>query len=121
MRSPVFSLAALGLFAIPAISTPVIASAHHPVIVVDGQRGLEISPNNDSNPWWVDYKTDISEAKRELRSDLARATDYEDRVDAREEYRREIADAKYDYRKEMAERGYRVVNFERNRRQFVRR
>ena len=118
MRTLLASLAALGVLA-----TPVIASAGHPVIVVTGKNGgpARISPNNDSNPWWVDYKTDISEAKRELRSDLARATDYEDRVDAREEYRREIADAKYDYRKEMAERGYRVVNFERNRRIFAKR
>ena len=56
-----------------------------------------------------------------MRSDLARATDYEDRVDAREEYRREVADARYNYRKEMAERGYRVVSFEPNRRPFYRR
>ena len=118
MRTILASLAALGVLA-----TPVIASAGHPVIVVKGKNGgpSRVSPNNDSNPWWVDYKTDISEAKRELRSDLARATDYEDRVDAREEYRREIADAKYDYRKEMAERGYRVVSFERNRRVFAKR
>ena len=113
MRILLASLAAL------AAMTPIAASAHHPTIVVDGQRGTRISPNNDSNPWWVDYKTDLSEAKRELRSDLRRATDYEDRVDAKEEYRREVADAKYDYRKEMAERGYRVVSFEPNRREFV--
>ena len=118
MRTFLASLAALGVLA-----TPVIVSAGHPVIVVKGKNGgpSRVSPNNDSNPWWIDYKTDISEAKRELRSDLARATDYEDRVDAREEYRREIADAKYDYRKEMAERGYRVVSFERNRRVFAKR
>ncbi|MEM9310631.1 MAG: hypothetical protein AAGA34_04220 [Pseudomonadota bacterium] len=114
MRTVFASLAAL-----TAIATPVIASAHHPAIIVDGQRGTRVSPNNDSNPWWVDYKTDLSEAKRELRSDLNRATDYEDRIDAKEEYRREIADAKYDYRKEMAERGYRVVNFEPNRREYI--
>ena len=115
-----FVFASLTAFAVVAV--PSVAGAGEPVIIVDGKhRGLSISPNNDSNPWWVDYKTDISEAKRELRSDLARATDLEDRVDAREEYRREVADAKYDYRKEMAERGYRVVSFERNRRSYVRR
>ncbi|MEM1050893.1 MAG: hypothetical protein AAGI28_02245 [Pseudomonadota bacterium] len=108
------------LVAFTALAAPVAASAdHYPTIVVDGQRGTRVSPNNDSNPWWVDYKTDLSEAKRELRSDLKRATDFEDRVDAKEEYRREVADAKYDYRKEMAERGYRVVNFEPNRRQYT--
>ncbi|MEO0420351.1 MAG: hypothetical protein AAF249_15930 [Pseudomonadota bacterium] len=116
MRTVLVSLAAMAVLA-----TPAMAGGKHPVIIVDGKHGTRISPNNDSNPWWVDYKTDISEAKRELRSDLRRATDYEDEVDAKEEYRREIADARYDYRKEMAERGYRVVSFEPNRRIFARR
>lgn len=112
----------VSLTALTILGTPAMAGGKHPRIIVDGQReGLLVSPNNDSNPWWVDYKTDISEAKRELRSDLRRATDYEDRVDAKEEYRREIADARYDFRKEMAERGYRVVSFETNRQRFVRR
>ena len=115
-----FVFASLTAFAVVAV--PSVAGAGGPVIIVDGKhRGLSISPNNDSNPWWVDYKTDISEAKRELRSDMRRATDLEDRVDAKEEYRREIADARYDYRKEMAERGYRVVSFHENRRPFLRR
>ena len=60
---------------------------------------------SDSNSHYLDYKTDISEAKRELRSDLARADDDADREDAWAEYRREIADAKHDFRKEMAEEG----------------
>lgn len=120
MRTVLFSFAAATILALPG-AAPALAGGQHPVIIVDGKHGTRISPNNDSNPWWVDYKTDISEAKRELRSDLRRATDYEDRVDAREEYRREIADAKYDYRKEMAERGYRVVNFQPNRRAYYRR
>ncbi|MDJ0978615.1 MAG: hypothetical protein QNI87_08765 [Erythrobacter sp.] len=109
------------LLAATALAVPVSASAHDPEIIVDGKRGLEISPNNESNPWWIDYQTDLSEAKRELRSDLRRATDYEDRVEAKAEYQREVADAKHDYRKEMAERGYRVVSFRENRREFYRR
>lgn len=60
---------------------------------------------SDYNPYYLDYKTDISEAKRELRKDLARANDAADREDAWAEYRREIADARHDFRKEMAERG----------------
>ncbi|MEL6528467.1 MAG: hypothetical protein AAGK01_07555 [Pseudomonadota bacterium] len=94
--------------------------AAHDRIIVDGYRAPP-SPNNDSNKWWIDYKTDISEAKRELRSDLRRATDQEDRRDAYEEYHQEIRDAKHDYRKEMRERGYRVVSFRENRRLFARR
>lgn len=60
---------------------------------------------DDSNSHWLDYKTDISEAKRELRKDLADAKDEADRVDAYAEYRAELADAEKDFRKEMAERG----------------
>ncbi|MCK0127711.1 hypothetical protein [Erythrobacter sp. F6033] len=97
-----------------ALSAPAAVLAHP--IIVERDRGMPIAPNNDSNKWWLDYKTDISEAKRELRSDLRRATDEEDRRDAHEEYRNEIADAKHDYRKEMRERGYRVANFRENRR-----
>jgi hypothetical protein len=60
---------------------------------------------DDSNSHYLDYKTSISEAKRELRKDLADARDEADRVDAYAEYKAELADAEKDFRKEMAERG----------------
>ena len=79
-----------------------------PAAAHDG-KGKRISAvYDDSNPHYLDYKTDISEAKRELRKDLARADDEADRIDAWAEYRREVADARHDFRKEMAERGVRV-------------
>lgn len=109
----------LASLATAATLITVPASAHDRIIV-DGYR-VPISPNNDTNKWYLDYRTDISEAKRELRSDLRRATDAEDRRDAWDEYHNEIADAKKDYRKEMVERGYRVVSFRENRRRFARR
>jgi hypothetical protein len=59
----------------------------------------------DSNSHYLDYKTSISEAKRELRKDLAAAKDSSDRLEAMAEYEAEIADADKDFRKEMAERG----------------
>lgn len=65
---------------------------------------------SDSNPRYLDYKTDLSEARRELRNDLRNANDPADRVDAWAEYRREVADARHDFRKEMAERGVIVTN-----------
>lgn len=74
--------------------------------MADGDRSKRISlVYDDSNPHYLDYKTDLSEAKRELRKDLARADDEGDRIDAWHEYRREVADARYDFQKEMAERG----------------
>jgi hypothetical protein len=65
-------------------------------------------PQDDANSYWLDYKTDISEAKRELASDLRHSDDENDRERAWDEYRREVADAKSDFRKEMREKGYRV-------------
>ncbi|EAQ27747.1 hypothetical protein NAP1_09142 [Erythrobacter sp. NAP1] len=114
-RILVASLAVAGtLFSAPL-------AAHDREIVVERYRSLPPSPNNFTNKWWVDYQTDISEARRELRSDLRRATDAEDRFDARREYERELEDAKYDYEKEMLERGYRVVSFRENRYRMARR
>ncbi|MCH4894200.1 MULTISPECIES: hypothetical protein [unclassified Sphingomonas] len=63
---------------------------------------------NDSNSHYLDYKTSISEAKRELRKDLEDADSESDRVEAYAEYEREVADADYDFRKEMAERGVKL-------------
>ena len=87
----------LAALAVATIATPAIAR--------DKWRTPVYS---DSNPHYLDYKTDISEAKRELRKDLRRANDRADREDAWAEYRREIADARHDFRKEMAERGVTV-------------
>jgi hypothetical protein len=64
---------------------------------------------DDSNSHYLDYKTDLSEARRELRKDLRRANDEGDRIDAWDEYHREVADAKHDFAKEMAERGVNVT------------
>lgn len=58
--------------------------------------------------YWYDHLSDIREAEHGLEKDLHRATDEEDRRDAVEEYRTEIADANKDYKKKMRERGYRV-------------
>jgi hypothetical protein len=64
------------------------------------------APQDDRNSYWLDYKTDISEAKRELQSDLRRAKRPSDEREAWAEYRREIADAEHDYRKQMRDKGY---------------
>ncbi len=68
-------------------------------------RDRSVPVYSDYNPYYLDYKTDISEAKRELRKDLTRAKDAASREDAWAEYHREVADARHDFRKEMAERG----------------
>lgn len=59
------------------------------------------------NRYWFNYRADVHEAKKELSSDLVRASDTEDLRDAWDEYRVELVDGRGDYIKEMAERGYR--------------
>lgn len=91
MQTLTLTAAALAVLAVPALAR----DRSKPVF-------------DDSNHHYLDYKTSISEAKRELRKDLADADDEADRVDAYAEYEAEIADAEKDFRKEMAEKGIRI-------------
>ncbi|BAK65882.1 hypothetical protein SLG_12070 [Sphingobium sp. SYK-6] len=59
------------------------------------------------NRFWFNYRTDINEARKELTSDLRRASDTEDLRDAWDEYRHELSHNRGRYVKEMAKRGYR--------------
>ncbi|MEH6756004.1 MAG: hypothetical protein V7676_00670 [Parasphingorhabdus sp.] len=87
---------------------PAVGAAAHPSHGGAQQEILRQPIGNVENNYWFDYLTDIQEAEHELKKDLARATDDEDRRDAKEEYRNEIADANKDYKKEMKEKGYNV-------------
>ena len=60
------------------------------------------------NQYWYNYQTDITEAEKELGSDLKRASDREDRWDAWDEWANEIVDANKDYVKKMRKKGYRA-------------
>jgi hypothetical protein len=80
------------------VTAPAMAGERH-----RGDRYAAIF--SDSNSHYLDYKTDLSEAKRELENDLRGADSDSDRVEAYAEYEREVADAEADFRKEMAERG----------------
>lgn len=59
------------------------------------------------NSLWFDYQIDITEARKELASDLRRVSDVEDLREAWEEYALELRGEREDYVKEMAEKGYR--------------
>lgn len=59
------------------------------------------------NKLWFNYRIDITEAQKELRSDLNRASDIEDLRDSWEEYARELRSERDYYVKKMAKRGYR--------------
>ena len=60
------------------------------------------------NSLWFDYRIDITEAQKELHSDLRRASDIEDLRDAWEEYGHELRHEREHYVEDMAERGYRM-------------
>ena len=82
------------------------AIAANPALSHKRNRGPAVE--NETNHVWLDYQTDLSEARRELQSDLRHASDEEDIRDAHEEHRQEVADARRDYVKHMRKRGYTV-------------
>ena len=101
MRKVMIPAAALAAVATPALAVPLGAQGDAEVRLATPIAGVE----NDA---WFDYQSDTLEAEEELHSDLARATDAEDRFEARVEYEREIADALADYQVKMINQGYPV-------------
>lgn len=97
------------MFALAAATLSIAVAA--PAAAGDFSKRRASTIYSDSNSHYLDYKTDLSEARRELRKDLARADDPADRVDAWAEYRSEVADARHDFAKEMAERGVTVRRY----------
>ena len=86
--------------AIPALHEEKYAREQEAMIITSPIAGIE-------NRFWFDYRIDITEAQKELTSDLRRASDVEDLRDAWEEYGHELKIERTHYIEEMAERGYR--------------
>lgn len=59
------------------------------------------------NSLWFDYRINVTEAQKELTSDLRRASDTEDVRDAWDEYGHELRHERIHYVKKMEKRGYR--------------
>jgi hypothetical protein len=87
---------------VPMLDAEIMARAEEKRIINTPIAGIE-------NRFWFDYRIDITEAQKELRSDLNRASDLEDLSDAWEEYANELKGEREDYIEEMEERGYRYV------------
>ena len=85
--------------AVPMLHEEQLARDEEARIITQPIAGIE-------NRFWFDYRIDITEAQKELSSDLRRASDVEDRRDAWEEYAGELAHERKHYIEEMAERGY---------------
>ena len=86
--------------AIPTLHEEKYAREQEAMIITSPIAGIE-------NRFWFDYRIDITEAQKELTSDLRRASDIEDLRDAWEEYGTELRHERIDYIEDMAERGYR--------------
>jgi len=96
-------LATAGNAAISGLIEEKVAREEERLIINTPIAGIE-------NKLWFDYRIDITEAQKELRSDLDRASDIEDMRDAWEEYARELRKERFHYVKQMAKRGYRSGN-----------
>lgn len=99
---PALLLAGLGsaAAALPMLYEEQMARAEEQLIFARPIAGIE-------NSLWFDYRINVTEAQKELSSDLGDVSDLEDRRDAWEEYAHELKDERLDYVEEMAERGYR--------------
>ena len=87
--------------AVPTLFEEAYARAEEKLIIHSPIAGIQ-------NSLWFDYRIDVTEAQKELASDLRRASDVEDRRDAWEEYGVELRKERFHYIEEMAERGYRM-------------
>ena len=101
LATAVGSLAAAAGAAITDLHEERLAREEERLIINAPIAGIE-------NHLWFDYRIDITEAQKELRSDLDRASDIEDLRDAWEEYAHELHKERKDYIEDMAERGYRM-------------
>ncbi len=86
--------------AIPMLHEEHVARAEEELIFTRPIAGIE-------NNLWFDYRIDVTEAQKELTSDLRRASDIEDQRDAWSEYAHELKHEREDYIHDMAKRGYR--------------
>ncbi len=77
-----------------------VARAEEQQILARPVAGIE-------NRLWFNYRINVTEAQKELTSDLRHSSDIEDLRDAWEEYAVELRHERWHYIKEMAERGYR--------------
>ncbi|MES2699967.1 MAG: hypothetical protein V4647_10190 [Pseudomonadota bacterium] len=86
--------------AVDMLHEETVARAEEQQILARPVAGIE-------NRLWFNYRINVTEAQKELTSDLRHSSDIEDLRDAWEEYAVELRHERRHYIKEMAERGYR--------------
>ncbi len=94
-------------FAIPAAAMAAAPISYEEQMAHQEEARVLTSPiAGIHNSKWYDYRINVTETKKELASDLRRASDLEDRRDAWGEYASELKDNRQDYVKAMAKKGY---------------
>ena len=108
MKKSVFAIAIMAVApsiaaqaAVPILYEEAFAREEEKLIIQSPIAGIQ-------NSLWFDYRIDVTEAQKELASDLRRASDIEDQREAWEEYGVELRKERFHYIEEMAERGYRM-------------
>lgn len=96
-----FGLASAATASVPMLNEEQVARAEEALIITAPIAGIE-------NRFWFDYRIDVTEAQKELTSDLRRASDIEDHRDAWDEYAQELKHERFHFIEKMAERGYRM-------------
>lgn len=98
-------LAIAGTASAAALAAPILVEES--LARAEEQRIISAPIAGITNSLWFDYRIDVLEAQKELKSDLRRASDTEDLRDAWDEYADELRSERRDYVKDMAKKGYR--------------
>ncbi|MBT8427002.1 MAG: hypothetical protein KJO02_03125 [Erythrobacter sp.] len=102
----ILAFAAIGLGTAAQASLPML---YEEALARDEEKRIINYPiAGIENSLWFDYRIDITEAQKELRSDQGKADDTEDLREAWEEYAGELRHERKHYIKKMAKRGYRL-------------
>jgi 16S rRNA C967 or C1407 C5-methylase (RsmB/RsmF family) len=108
MTKTMFRTAVLALVASATAAHAALPQLYEEAYARDEERRIYQAPiAGIYNSPWYDYRIDVTEAQKELASDLRGADDIEDRRDAWEEYGNELAKERRHYAETMAKLGYR--------------
>lgn len=108
MTKPMFRTAMLSLLAAATTAQAALPMLYEEAYAREEERRIYQAPiAGIYNSPWYDYRINVTEAQKELASDLRGADDIEDRRDAWEEYGSELAKERKHYAKTMAKQGYR--------------
>jgi len=108
MKQAKIALTAFALAAVPTAALALPMLYEEEAARLEESRIIRSPIAGIQNSHWFDYRTNVNETKKELASDLRRASDTEDKRDAWDEYGSELRHERGNYVKAMAKKGYRA-------------